>query len=158
MSWKDIPDFRGLYSASTDGVIRNNKTGRFLKPALKKSGYLQLSLRKNGRTISCLVHSLVASAFEISQKGKQINHKDGDKTNNSLENLEAVSASFNIKHSLQTGLRKKNHLKDDDMKFVLENYIPRHQSLGQTALAIKYNVNQSVISRLINKNTYKDII
>lgn len=103
--WKDIPGYEGLYQASTFGRIkslnykRSGKEG-ILKPSLHKLGYLKVFLTK---TKCYLVHRLVALTF-ISNPNNypQINHKNGVKTENILENLEWCSAQFNVKHRFDT--------------------------------------------------------
>lgn len=163
MEWSDIPEFLGKYSASTSGLIRNNETGKILKPSLKKTGYLQVILRKDKIRVSSLVHRLVASSFGLNIEGKQVNHKDGNKQNNSVDNLEVVTASGNVHHAFTSGLKSKQlsqretGLTVEDILFIRENYKPRHKSLGQNALAIKFKVSQSVISRILNKRNYKEI-
>lgn len=163
MEWRNIPDFLGKYSASSEGLIRNNETGRILSPSLKRTGYLQVVLRKNKIRVSLLVHRAVASSFGLPIENRQINHKDGDKQNNKIDNLEAVTASGNVHHAFTSGLKSKQlsqretGLTVEDILFIRENYKPRHQSLGQNALALKYKVSQSVISRIFNKRNYKEI-
>jgi len=102
-TWKDIPGYEGLYKASNIGNIKSyyNKNGKsILKPSPKRSGYLQVILVKNKRNWSVGVHILVLMAFTGSRiPGKQVNHIDGNKHNNNLNNLEWVTASENMIHS-----------------------------------------------------------
>ena len=95
------------YSISTDGVLIN-KQGR--KKALQdKDGYLQVQLYKNGIRSHKRVHRLVAEAFIPNPNNKpEVNHKDGNKHNNSVDNLEWVDKSENMKHAFRTGLCKHN--------------------------------------------------
>ena len=107
--WK--PTFHDLYEVSNLGNVRriapgiNTKTGRVLKPCKSGNGYMIVGLHKGGSRKNCLVHRLVAEAF-ISQipKGLTVNHKDGNKLNNELNNLEIVTYSENLKHAIRTGL------------------------------------------------------
>lgn len=83
--------------------------GGICKQSLNKQGYLIVGFsNKNGKSKTYLVHQLVAKSFIQNPNNlKQINHKDGVKTNNKIENLEWCTASQNIKHSWDLGLRKR---------------------------------------------------
>ena len=90
--WKKIPKFP-KYSASNDGQIRNDKTGRILKQHLATNGYMSLDI---GRRNPQYVHRLVAFAFVPNPENlPQIDHIDGDKLNNNVENLRWVTVSQN---------------------------------------------------------------
>ena len=111
----------------------------------------------DGKKTSHLVHRLVADTF-LGESDLQVNHIDGNKENNSVTNLERVTAALNIKHARQTGLHMFKSLQDDQISYIRNNYTPRHKEFGQKALAEKFNVSQSVISRIINFNTHKEVI
>lgn len=92
-----------VYTLFEDGRIHSGISDTFLKPRVNPNGYQVIVL--NGDQL--LLHRLVALHFLPNPYGfPQINHKDGDKTNNHLSNLEWCSASDNIEHALKTGLRK----------------------------------------------------
>ena len=87
MEWKKIDDFEN-YSISSEGEVRNDKFDRILNPSNDKDGYLRVCLYKNGKKKTHYVHRLVASAFIPLENGKDfVDHKDGEPTNNSVENL-----------------------------------------------------------------------
>ena len=77
---------------------------RKLRPSRNTYGYLQVYLYNQGEKKYALVSRLVAEAFIGSLTGLQVNHKDGNKLNNTVSNLEIVTASENIVHALHTGL------------------------------------------------------
>lgn len=97
--WKDAPGYEGRYQVSNHGEVRNARSGRTLKPHRQGSGYLQTMMIKEGERTYPLVHRLVALAFLPNPENKpQINHKNGDKTDNRPENLEWCTLSENLKH------------------------------------------------------------
>lgn len=97
--WKDIDGFEGKYQISSWGRVRN-RDGLILKPYMNNKGYLKISLQQGRRAIKKRVHRLVAIAFIPNPENlPQVNHKDGNKTNNSFTNLEWISNSDNLKHA-----------------------------------------------------------
>ena len=127
--WKDIPEYKGLYQASNLGNIRSLdreikqlgnggktyftyiKSGRILAQGVQNGGYPVVSICVNAKRKICTVHRLVASAFiDNPNNYRDVNHKDGDKRNNCIENLEWVDHSENIKHSYRE-LKQRRHYK-----------------------------------------------
>lgn len=108
--WKDIPDYGGLYQVSNLSEVKSFKRNKelILKREVNKQGYLKVELYKNGKKKPFFVHRLVAQAFIPNLNNlPQVNHKDGNKQNNNIENLEWVNNSQNQKHAYDNGLRKK---------------------------------------------------
>ena len=104
--WKIIDEYPN-YQVSDLGRVMNKKTGRVLNLDRRKDGYLQVDLLKDGKKKLFLVHRLVATAFIENPYNKPcVNHIDGCKSNNYVENLEWCSHSENMKHSYRTGLKK----------------------------------------------------
>lgn len=105
-NWKDVIGFEDYYEVSDLGRVRNKKTGRILKQRTReKKGYMSLELQKGGRETrkAFLVHRLVAAAF-LGESLLQVNHKDFNKKNNELSNLEYVTAKDNVRHGVEGGV------------------------------------------------------
>ncbi len=106
--WVTILDYPN-YMVSNFGQIYNNKHQRFLKQ-FYKFGYAHVGLYTQGETRHCKVHRLVASAFlDNPYMYPQINHIDGDKTNNHVDNLEWTTSSENLRHAFRTGLKTQTN-------------------------------------------------
>lgn len=104
--WRTIPSFP-VYSASNYGRIRNDGTGRIMHVYPGTRGYLALTLRRDNKQTTQMVHRLVAEAFLGGpHPGLDVNHIDGNKTNNYIENLEWCTREENVRHAVRTGLRK----------------------------------------------------
>ena len=126
----------GLYQVSNLGrikgikreVLRNGNVYRWkeriLTPQIEKNGYIRFILSKNGKMYRILIHRAVAEAFiENKQNKPQVNHKNGNKKDNTVKNLEWVTAQENTLHSLKNGLRKPQKTKriiqlDEKNKFI----------------------------------------
>jgi len=124
--WREIKDFPN-YSVSNSGNILNTKTNKMMK-LNKKSGYYHISLTNNTNKKSLLVHRLVAMAFIPNPENKSdVNHKDKDKLNNNLSNLEWMTRKENNSHKSQTLVYKSNKNKpilriDSDSSEIIEKY------------------------------------
>lgn len=90
-----------------DGRVMNLKTKRWLKLHDNGHGYVQVHTTANNKQVMRYVHRLVAECYIPNPLNmSEINHKDGNKQNNAADNLEWCTRKYNIKHSIQTGLRK----------------------------------------------------
>ena len=100
-TWKPIDGYEGIYEVSDQGNVRNVKRGGKLMTAQKVThGYLAYNLSKGGKTRSLLAHRLVAKAFIPNPENKeQVNHKDLDKSHNTVDNLEWVTREENLIHA-----------------------------------------------------------
>lgn len=103
-TWKPVVGYEGLYEVSDTGLVRSlnwerTKQVRVLRPGNVGRGYLFVQLSKDGHVKNFLVHRLVAQAFIPNpQCLPQVNHKDEDKENNSVANLEWCTARYNINY------------------------------------------------------------
>lgn len=106
--WKDVNDFEGLYRVSDKGEVYSEITNKILRPAKNRCGYMQVVLSKNGKLKYITVHRLVAKAFIPNPEcKKQVNHKDGNKENNSVDNLEWCTSQENIMHCIYVLNKRK---------------------------------------------------
>ena len=162
--WKET-DYKG-YFISTLGRLKG-RSGKILKQQVSKEGYNIIVIYPLGRNNRCKclkIHQLVAKAFISNPYNYPIiNHKDGNKLNNNVSNLEWCSYSYNTKHAFDNGLAKAqsgcdnihSKLSEEDVIWIREHYKPRDKDFGSRALAKKFNMNHSNISRLINNIRYK---
>ena len=120
--WRDIKGYEGQYQISNLGRVKSlqrwSGTQFYNREKLlnlhinKKNGYVYVWLSKNGKGKNIRVHRLVAEAFiENLNNYTDINHKDCDRTNNNVENLEWCTRSYNIKYSFEKGKAKSNFIK-----------------------------------------------
>jgi len=118
--WKDIEGYEGLYQVSNLGNVKSlkrvivKKNGvslpieeKILKPSIASHGYRVVVLANKGQLKQMLIHRLVAKAFVDNPNNyKEINHKDGNKLNNNISNLEWCTYTENLVHAYKTNLRK----------------------------------------------------
>ncbi|GBD73862.1 NUMOD4 domain-containing protein [Tetragenococcus halophilus] len=164
--WKDIKGFEGMYQISSRGRVESLERivmikgfpaklkGRELHLFNRKDGYLTASLHNNGKEKRPAVHRLVAEAFIPNKENKaEVNHIDGNKQNNHVENLEWISREDNIKHGYKIGLiptgeRHVNcKLNDKEVKEIRDRY--KKENITQYKLADEYGVSQSKISSIV---------
>lgn len=164
--WKDIKGFKNLYKISNTGLIKSYKRsgskGKILKPGNRR-GYESVTLCKENIRKPCSVHRLVALNFIKKVKGKNyVNHKDGNKLNNKVSNLEWVTNKQNIEHSINkignTSIGEKNHnskLKKREVNFIryIKNKFPKIKSKD---ISNFYNVTTTCINELLRNKTWKE--
>src|SRR5690554_4868133 len=104
VEFKDIPGME-YYSVSRNGDVKSNRKGRLLTPRVQKDGYVTVHLSFDGKDFNALVHRLVAMAYLPNPEGKStVNHKDGNKENNYVDNLEWATYPENMRHAYNNGL------------------------------------------------------
>lgn len=157
--WRNIAEYKGMYQVSCLGRIRSfkNNKPRFLKKRKNKSGYYYVNLCDGGVYKSMSIHRLVACEF-LGDSNLQVNHKNGNKENNTLENLEFVSRDENREHAKKNNLlatKEKNgshKLTERDVKLMRFKY-----SIGKkmSCLSREFGVSKSVVRKIINYINWK---
>lgn len=153
---------------SNTGKLRNVNTGTVYKQCINKNGYYQVcvSLGHKGKK-TFRIHKVVAETFISNPNNKPIpNHKDGNKLNNNVFNLEWSTDKENTRHAWNNGLcmaRKgvkqcNFKLTEEEVRYIKNNYIPKHEEFGCRALARKFNVDHMQISRIVNNKSYTNVI
>jgi hypothetical protein len=100
--WKDIKGYENLYQVSNFGNVKSLRNNITLKPNVKKNGYYRVSLSKNGKVKESNIHYLVASTFIENPESKPtVNHKDLNKLNNCVTNLEWATMKEQIRHLIE---------------------------------------------------------
>lgn len=169
--WKDVVGYEDLFSVSNKGQLFSKRTKKILKQNPTGSGYNTCVTKLNGRKGVNLVlklHREVAKAFIPNPNNLPVvNHKDGNKLNNDVENLEWVSVRDNVLHALSNELSTVEHLLEanllnrklskDDVLFVRNNYKPYDKNLGTRGLARRFGVSHKTIQDVINKIRYCEV-
>lgn len=167
--WLPIPEWEWLYEVSDTGSIRSVsrvdrcgifKKGRVLKPHIAPNGYELVGLHYDRLVKTYSVHRLVARTF-LGESKLQVNHKDGDKRNNRLDNLEYVTARENVKHSWDLGLSKSRggelcsgakltKTKVDEIRILLAQ-----GNMKPADIALSFGVGQTTIRDIRNGKTWR---
>lgn len=144
--WVYIKNYDVLYQVSNFGYVkRRNKT---LKPS-NRNGYKSVVLCKNGKTKTFQVHRLVAQAFIPNPHNlPQVNHKDGNKLNNCVENLEWITASNNRKHAIGLGLINFRTLEKPIYQIKNGEIVNIFNSISDASR--KYNLDPSSICKVLH--------
>ena len=156
--WKKIKNYN--YLVNEDGIIKNSKTNRILKQS-NKSGYKIVCLSINNKSKTHYVHRLVAKTFIPNTNDKlQVNHIDGNKSNNKLENLEWCTPLENMIHAKKIGL--KNDVGENNPNSKLTKKDVKHIKMlnkfyTQRELGKIFGVCQTQISKIIKNKRWNVI-
>ena len=168
--WRKVPNF-SRYEISNIGKIRslsykNTKKIRVLKPAISGGYFKTMLLNDNGMYKTILIHRLVMLSFKGYSK-LEVNHKDGNKLNNKIDNLEYCTRSENQKHAFKLGLQKINGSKNPFHKLTEEEvkeirlYKNKHGKLkNRKELAKKYNVSEACLKDIASgrRNSWSHVL
>lgn len=172
--WRDIKGFEGYYQASNSGQIRSvdrfvlRKDGRYqickgriLRPFQGTTcNYLSIQFSKDNIPSKHLIHRLIAYTFlDLNPESKlEVNHKDGNRHNNSVDNLEIVTHQQNIDHSIRTGLKNdygENHknakITNADAEEMRQMW---RRGVLQKDIAECFGVSKQLVNCVINYKTY----
>lgn len=150
------------YYVTDDGRIWSERTQKYLSPQYDKNGYVKVQMRStDNKSHRYSVHRLVLENFKPIQgmEKLQVNHKDGDKLNNNLSNLEWTTCEENITHAIQNNLRATiNGASKLTPEQVIEIY--RRAWNGETNIKLgkEFNVHPDQIGRIKNKKSWKNIL
>jgi hypothetical protein len=113
-TWATIPDYEGRYEVSSLGRLYDNRQMKFIKLYVRKGFYTNIVVNDKGKSRWLSLHRAIVWAFTgiKSNRQRQVNHKDGEKSNNAISNLELVSQRENLIHAINTGLRGKGWRKN----------------------------------------------
>lgn len=166
--WKPIPDFEGFYEVSNMGRIKSLERKEKLNPFGRKSiikerilapgvntGYLRVGLVKDGARTSIYIHRAVALAFiQNTEKKNQVNHKDGNRQNNIVDNLEWVSNSDNQIHSYRVlqNTPPATKLSKDEVIKIREL---RNEGWLMKDIAQRFKIDESHVSRICSKKIWR---
>ena len=163
--WKDIIDYEGIYQGSNFGRIKSFNKGKIiiLKPLLQKDGYLTVNLFKNRKQKTCKIHIVIAKAFIANPENKPtVNHEDGNKFNNCVDNLVWATVKENNEHAYNSGLKRLGEdnaqakLTNEQVRWIRENCILGAKELGANALAKKFGVTKAVVLNIMHYRGYKN--
>lgn len=162
--WAPVAGYGGLYEVSDAGSVRQVKgTPRRrawhpLPQARKSNGYMVVALADgSGKFVNRLVHRLVAETFLGPARGREVNHKNGDKTDNRVENLEWVTHAENQAHAravLRRWVGRKGtgrKLTDEQVRAI------RGSSRTYREIAAEYGVSEPTVSNIKNGRIYKEV-
>lgn len=167
--WKRLiyqgKDYGDFYEVSNYGDIRSSKTHKVRRKNILKTGYYFVngSLGSRENKITFKNHKAVAESFIDNPNNlPQVNHKDGNKLNNHVNNLEWCTNAENVQHAFDNNLVKINRgedaynakLNNEAVCFIRKNYTPYDKNLGTRGLARKFGVSHKTIMRVLNNESW----
>ena len=145
--WLPVKDYEGLYVVSNFGQIKRISNSRVLKPDLV-DGYCRVSLSKGCKVKKEYVHRVVAKSFIKNEDSlPEVNHKDGKKTNNMVDNLEWCTGEYNTRHAIENNL-----FNDTNMPKSIYNYNTGEKYTSIKSAAKKFNCSESTIRSWATKH------
>lgn len=164
--WRDIKGYEGLCQVSNVGKVRSfARRGSWktrilkLQQSVKRGNYFYVRLYKNNKELSYFVHRLVAKAFIPNLENKpQINHKNGNRFDNTEANLEWVTCKENLRHA-DIILGKKSRGEDCSFAKLTKEQVQeiRDSNLSDKDNAVKFNVSRANITMIRLQYTWKGV-
>lgn len=160
---KPIQGYENRYLITSYGRVWSIRTHRWLKYSVPSNGYAQVGLSLNNKCTNYMIHRLVAKTFLQKPINKDyVNHIDGNKLNNCVNNLEWVTRSENEKHAFANKLKKptrgelsgQSKLTWEQIKIIRQMYNEQHYSTRQIAKI--FNVGKSTIQSITSNHTWKE--
>lgn len=159
--WKDIPNYEGYYQASNLGKIKSlyftsnyqhkkYYREKILKPKITKDKCSRVELWKDGKHKTYLTYRLVAATFlgDYLDSNMTVNHKDGNRLNNNINNLEWVTLKENIQHAFNTGLMPYRNIiitdKKGDCFWIFRSMAKASEFIGHNKGYISYQLKKGV--------------
>jgi hypothetical protein len=164
--WKDVKGFEGLYQVSNIGNVKRFigkiiPKERLIGRIVDRDGYSRRTLCKNGLSKQMTEHRIVAIAFIKNPKNKEtINHINGIKSDNRVENLEWNTHKENQEHAVRTGLKDQKGIKHHKCKLTEEQVLEIRKigfSQKRMSLSKKYGVCRTTILRIIRGSNWTHI-
>lgn len=161
MIWKDIKGYSN-YQVSDGGLIRNTRTGRLLKLDKSSNGYYRATLCEGNKPKKYLIHRLVMLAFK-GESLLQVNHINGDKSDNTLKNLEYVTCSENHLHAQRLGLRaigssrKSALLNEETVRKVCSMFCKGHTRGEILKAGISPHLKKHMVDNIRRRRTWKHV-
>jgi hypothetical protein len=171
-AWKDVVGYEGLYGVSNTGKLRGLydvwRKSDLMGLSKDTHGYYYQGLHKDGKNSNHRIHRLVAIAFIPNPENKpQVNHINGVKTDNRVENLEWVTSKENHIHAVKMGLRTfgcitgenstSSKLKDKDILDIRAEYSKNPCVATKRTISAQYNVTIQCIHYIVNRISWKHI-
>lgn len=174
IEWRKVDGYEGMYEVSSDGQVRSVERlvrhwqgglsrfgGKQIKPVLTECGYHKVPLSKESKRAAFFVHRLVAIAFIENPLGlAEVNHKNGIKTDNRIENLEWVNRQQNKKHAYDTGITIPKRGVENGISKLTDDIVRviRSSSENQYVLAARYGVTQAAINNAKHRRTWRHVL
>ena len=164
--WKDIAGFEGLYQVSNLGNVKRLISERVFEErligrSLDRYGYVKRVLSKGGKNHCFTEHRLVAMSFIENPNNKAtVNHKNGIKTDNTVENLEWLTNAENTRHAINSGLIDKKGIKHHKCKLTEEQVLEiRKIGFSETRMSLskKYGISRTNVLGIIRGKFWKHL-